>query len=81
MVELLLQRGADPAAAGAPWAAPLAWAEKKGTRESLIGCALGAGRASASENTEDPVSSCTLPRLVRILKDMVNLVRVHGRLD
>jgi ankyrin repeat protein len=30
MVELLLQRGADPVAAGAPWAAPLAWAEKKG---------------------------------------------------
>jgi uncharacterized protein len=30
MVELLLQRGADPVAAGASWAAPLAWAEKKG---------------------------------------------------
>jgi ankyrin repeat protein len=29
-VELLLQRGADPVAAGAPWAVPLAWAERKG---------------------------------------------------
>jgi hypothetical protein len=29
-VELLLARGADPAAAGAPWSTPLAWAEKKG---------------------------------------------------
>jgi ankyrin repeat protein len=30
LVALLLERGADPAAAGAPWALPLAWAEKKG---------------------------------------------------
>jgi ankyrin repeat protein len=30
MVELLLQRGADPTAGGAPWAIPLAWAERKG---------------------------------------------------
>jgi ankyrin repeat protein len=30
MVELLLQRGADPGAAGAPWAVPVVWAEKKG---------------------------------------------------
>ena len=30
MVELLLDRGADPTAAGASWAAPLAWAERKG---------------------------------------------------
>ena len=30
LVELLLQRGADPTAAGATWATPLAWAEKKG---------------------------------------------------
>ncbi len=30
MVELLLERGADPAAAGAPWAAALAWADSKG---------------------------------------------------
>jgi ankyrin repeat protein len=29
-VELLLERGADPDAAGAPWAIPLAWARKKG---------------------------------------------------
>ena len=29
-VTLLLERGADPVAAGAPWATPLAWAEKKG---------------------------------------------------
>jgi len=31
-VELLLERGADPAAAGASWAVPLAWAERKGHR-------------------------------------------------
>jgi ankyrin repeat protein len=30
MVELLLERGADPTAAGAPWATPLAWAKMKG---------------------------------------------------
>ena len=30
MVTLLLERGADPVTAGAPWAAPLAWATKKG---------------------------------------------------
>ena len=30
MVRLLLQRGADPNLAGASWATPLAWAEKKG---------------------------------------------------
>jgi ankyrin repeat protein len=30
MVEYLLQSGADPVAAGAPWAIPLAWAETKG---------------------------------------------------
>jgi ankyrin repeat protein len=30
MVKLLLERGADPLRAGAPWAAPLSWAEKKG---------------------------------------------------
>jgi ankyrin repeat protein len=29
-VELLLERGADPDAAGAPWATPLVWARKKG---------------------------------------------------
>jgi len=30
LVTLLLDHGADPNAAGAPWATPLAWAEKKG---------------------------------------------------
>jgi ankyrin repeat protein len=30
LVELLLERGADPTAAGASWATPLAWAEKRG---------------------------------------------------
>ena len=30
MVEFLLERGADPTAAGASWATPLAWAIKKG---------------------------------------------------
>jgi len=29
MVQLLLERGADPDAAGAAWATPLTWAEKK----------------------------------------------------
>ena len=32
VVALLLERGADPIAAGAPWATPLAWAEKRGHR-------------------------------------------------
>jgi ankyrin repeat protein len=30
LVKLLLDSGADPVAAGAPWAVPLAWAERKG---------------------------------------------------
>ena len=30
MVAFLLERGADPNIAGAPWATPLAWAQKKG---------------------------------------------------
>jgi ankyrin repeat protein len=30
MVAFLLDRGADPTAAGAPWATPLAWARRKG---------------------------------------------------
>ena len=30
LVKLLLDQGADPTLAGAPWATPLAWAEKKG---------------------------------------------------
>lgn len=33
LVELLLARGANPNAAGAPWSTPLAWARKKGHRE------------------------------------------------
>jgi len=33
MVELLLERGADPNLAGDPWATPLAWARKKGHGE------------------------------------------------
>lgn len=30
LVQLLLDSGADPGAAGAPWATPLAWAERRG---------------------------------------------------
>ena len=33
MVAFLLERGADPNLAGAPWATPLAWARKKGHAE------------------------------------------------
>jgi ankyrin repeat protein len=32
LVRLLLDHGADPNVAGADWATPLAWAEKKGHR-------------------------------------------------
>jgi ankyrin repeat protein len=35
MVALLLERGADPRAAGAPWATPAEWAAKKGHAEVL----------------------------------------------
>jgi ankyrin repeat protein len=45
MVELLLQRGADPVAAGAPWAAPLAWAEKKGHQRIADMLRSGSGGA------------------------------------
>jgi ankyrin repeat protein len=33
LVELLLEAGADPGAAGAPWATPAAWAERRGHAE------------------------------------------------
>ena len=33
LVELLLERGADPTLAGAEWATPLAWARKGGHSE------------------------------------------------
>jgi ankyrin repeat protein len=33
LVRLLLDHGADPNVAGAEWATPLAWAEKKGHRD------------------------------------------------
>ena len=33
MVRFLLERGADPDAAGAKWATPRAWAARKGHRE------------------------------------------------
>jgi ankyrin repeat protein len=43
MVELLLERGADPNLAGDPWATPVAWARKKGHRdvESLLAGSRG----------------------------------------
>ena len=44
MVELLLERGADPNKAGAAWATPLEWARKKGHGE--IESMLRAGGAS-----------------------------------
>jgi uncharacterized protein len=45
MVALLLERGADPDKAGAPWARPLVWAEKCGAAESASELKL-AGAAS-----------------------------------
>ena len=42
MVELLLERGADPHAAGASWATPLAWARKKG-HDRVAGLLQAAG--------------------------------------
>ncbi len=33
MVELLLERGADPSLAGGPWAVPLEWARRRGHQE------------------------------------------------
>ena len=33
LVELLLEHGADPTVAGAPWATPLTWARKRGHQE------------------------------------------------
>lgn len=48
MVELLLEYGADPMAAGAPWASPLAWAERK--RHAGIAATLReAGAVPSSE--------------------------------
>ena len=47
VVRLLLEPGADPDAAGAPWAAPLAWARSRGHGEvaELLGPG-GPGEAS-----------------------------------
>ena len=45
VVALLLARGADPNASGAPWSTPLAWARKKG--HAQIEAALRAGGATA----------------------------------
>lgn len=33
LVELLVESGADPTAAGAPWSTPLAWARRRGHQE------------------------------------------------
>ena len=42
IVDLLLERRADPSAAGAPWATPLAWARKKG-HDQIAEVLLAAG--------------------------------------
>lgn len=36
MVELLIQQGADQSLAGAAWAAPLAWAERRGHEQIAV---------------------------------------------
>ena len=46
MVRLLLDRGADPDAAGAPWATPLAWALRRGHGEIADMAVLNAGTES-----------------------------------
>ena len=50
-VELLLERGADPLAAGAPWAAPLAWADRKG-HGRIAEVLRGAGAVHGSDTGE-----------------------------
>jgi len=42
MVRLLLERGADPELAGADWARPAAWAERRGYGE-VVELLRGAG--------------------------------------
>jgi len=42
MTRLFLDRGADPNRSGAPWATPLAWAERKGHSE-VVGELLAHG--------------------------------------
>ena len=48
-VQLLLERGADPTVAGASWATPLAWANRKGHVE-IVGMLRA---ATAGEPAED----------------------------
>ena len=43
-IALLLQHGADPNKAGAPWATPLAWARKKGHRDIVADLQAAASR-------------------------------------
>ncbi len=45
MVAFLLERGADPEKAGAPWGTPLAWARKKGFSEIANDLSLGGSHA------------------------------------
>jgi ankyrin repeat protein len=42
MVELLLERGADPSLSGASWSAPLAWARGRG-HDDVVAMLLAAG--------------------------------------
>ncbi len=52
LVSLLLAHGADPVAAGAPWAVPLAWAERRGHRH--VADLLRQAGAAHGSGTADP---------------------------
>jgi hypothetical protein len=43
MVALLLESGADPNKSGAPWATPLAWAQKKGYADIEADLSMASG--------------------------------------
>ena len=55
IVELLLERGGDPHAAGASWAVPLVWAERKGhSRIAEMLRIAGTGHGSDNGNARSP---------------------------
>ena len=70
MVEFLLDRGADPNRAGAPWATPLEWSRKK--RHAEIEAVLRSGGASKTTARRQPAKDTSA--IERISADLWNAI-------
>jgi len=62
MVELLLNRGADRNAAGAPWAIPAAWAERRGHQEIRRRLVIGSFVIAKITKIAEPQRALRTPR-------------------